>query len=227
MCTILKGVCLLILTTMPPLLAAPKRVSFSQSRRAVEVWDFVEVTVNVEGLMRLTRSRTSYSTDLSGRLELSSEQRSTAWLLRFSRRQRVPHSLYAVFAGQICLFVCLPTGAFRSGANEHLRGHPWLPARSSPRGSEISWHFIWEGTGEHYFFNGTTTFWLQGWHEERFINYCIERLIGLKVNLIRVLLGETRVFTFGRQHRWPLLLTNGPVRFWNTPIPETDSEPTI
>ena len=31
------------------------------------------------------------------------------------------------------------------------------------------WHFIWEGTGEHYFFNGTTAYWLVGWRDERII----------------------------------------------------------
>ena len=27
------------------------------------------------------------------------------------------------------------------------------------------WHFVWEGTGEHYFWNGTTTYWLLGWED--------------------------------------------------------------
>jgi hypothetical protein len=49
------------------------------------------------------------------------------------------------------------------------------------------WHFIWEGTGEHYFFNGTTAFWLMGFKEERIINYSIERLVKMKINRMRVL----------------------------------------
>ncbi|HUI65730.1 MAG TPA: DUF5060 domain-containing protein [Bacteroidota bacterium] len=32
------------------------------------------------------------------------------------------------------------------------------------------WHFIWSGTGEHYFFNGTTAYWLMGWKDERIIH---------------------------------------------------------
>ena len=39
-------------------------------------------------------------------------------------------------------------------------GHRRGPIRVDP---QYPWHFIWEGTGEHYFFNGTTAFWLMGW----------------------------------------------------------------
>ena len=59
------------------------------------------------------------------------------------------------------------------------------PIRVDP---EYPWHFLWEGTGEHYFFNGTTAFWLMGWRDERFITGSIERLHELKVNRLRVLL---------------------------------------
>ena len=47
------------------------------------------------------------------------------------------------------------------------------------------WHFLWEGTGEHYFWNGTTTYWLMGWDDEN-IRRNIERLGRLKVNRLRV-----------------------------------------
>lgn len=50
------------------------------------------------------------------------------------------------------------------------------------------WHFIWEGTGEHYFLNGTTAFFLMGWEDERVIRDCITRLRALEINRIRVLL---------------------------------------
>jgi hypothetical protein len=57
------------------------------------------------------------------------------------------------------------------------------------------WHFIWRGTGEHYFFNGTTAFLLMGWEDENVIRNSIERLHDLKVNRIRVLLdGRTDHF---------------------------------
>jgi uncharacterized protein DUF4038 len=48
------------------------------------------------------------------------------------------------------------------------------------------WHFIWEGTGEHYFFNGTTAYWLIGWNDDRVIESSLERLHRLKINRVRV-----------------------------------------
>lgn len=47
-------------------------------------------------------------------------------------------------------------------------------------------HFVWEGTGEHYFWNGTTAYWLMGWKDESVIRAAINRLASLKVNRIRV-----------------------------------------
>ena len=40
---------------------------------------------------------------------------------------------------------------------------------------DYPWHFLWEGTGEHYFWNGTTTYWLLGWDDET-IRGTIDRL---------------------------------------------------
>jgi hypothetical protein len=50
------------------------------------------------------------------------------------------------------------------------------------------WHFIWEGTGEHYFFNGTTAYLLLGWENEAVIRACLDRFQRYKTNRIRVLL---------------------------------------
>src|SRR5678816_1710208 len=41
--------CLLFLALASPLSGAPKKVGFSQSAESVEAYDFVEVSVNVEG----------------------------------------------------------------------------------------------------------------------------------------------------------------------------------
>jgi hypothetical protein len=53
---------------------------------------------------------------------------------------------------------------------------------------DYPWHFIWEGTGEHYFLNGTTAFLLMGWDDDGVVRNCISRLHGLGINRIRVLL---------------------------------------
>src|ERR1035437_2978643 len=56
----------------------------------------------------------------------------------------------------------------QSGTFRATDGRRRGPIRVDPR---YPWHFIWEGTGEHYFFNGTTAFWLMGFREDRVINY--------------------------------------------------------
>ena len=66
------------------------------------------------------------------------------------------------------------TGTFHA-TDGHRRG----PIRVDPK---YRWHFIWEGTGEHYFFNGTTAFWLMGWSDEKVIQASIARLHDLKIN---------------------------------------------
>ena len=49
-------------------------------------------------------------------------------------------------------------------------------------------HFVWEGTGEHYFWNSTTTYWLMGWQNEQTIREAIDRLARLKINRLRVVI---------------------------------------
>jgi hypothetical protein len=60
---------------------------------------------------------------------------------------------------------------------------------------QYPWHFIWEGSGEHCFVNGTTAFFLMGWENEHVIDDCIDRLHRLEINRVRVLLdGRTDQF---------------------------------
>lgn len=54
--------------------------------------------------------------------------------------------------------------------------------------SSYPWHFIWKGTGEHYYLNGTTAFLLMGWDDDLVINDAIDRLRDLEVNRLRVML---------------------------------------
>jgi hypothetical protein len=71
-----------------------------------------------------------------------------------------------------------------SSGTFHVRdGHRRGLVRIDPQNR---WHFVWEGTGEHYFFNGTTAFWLMGWRDEQVIQASIERLHQLKINRLRV-----------------------------------------
>jgi hypothetical protein len=51
---------------------------------------------------------------------------------------------------------------------------------------DFPWHFVWEGTGEHYFMNGTTAFLLMGWQDEKVIFGNLDRIHRLKANRLRV-----------------------------------------
>ena len=81
------------------------------------------------------------------------------------------------------------TGSFHA-ADGHRRGL----LRVDPR---YPWHFVWEGTGEHYFFNGTTAYFLLGWKDERIIRDSIERLHRLQVNRIRLTVSGREDVFFG------------------------------
>ena len=51
---------------------------------------------------------------------------------------------------------------------------------------QYPWHLLYEGTGEHFFWNATTTYWMMGWKDDRIIHEAINRLSSLRVNRIRV-----------------------------------------
>jgi hypothetical protein len=60
------------------------------------------------------------------------------------------------------------------------------------------WHFVYANSGEHYFWNGTTAYWLLGWRDERVMEQALDRLANLGVNRLRVAIN-------GRAHggsRW-------------------------
>jgi hypothetical protein len=167
--------------------AAPQDVRFSHSAETVDAYDFIEVTANVTG----SDARNPF-TDVTLRGSFAKRGDSakfavegfcdasdaTIFHIRFTPPSPGDYT-YSVEYRQ-GNFIKADTGSFHA-----VDGHRKGPIRVDPR---YPWHFIWEGTGEHYFFNGTTAFWLVGWHEDRIINYSIERLHRMKVNRIRVLL---------------------------------------
>ncbi|PYV03853.1 MAG: hypothetical protein DMG10_09940 [Acidobacteria bacterium] len=185
---------LLMWMLAPAMVAAPKKVSFSQPPRSVDVYDFVEITVNVEGP---DASNPFTDATLRGSFGKVNGADRTAvegfcdsadgGVFRIRFMPSSPGDYTCSIAYRQGSFETNSTGTFKASEG-HRRG----PIRVDPK---YPWHFIWEGTGEHYFFNGTTAFWLAGWKEDRVINYCIERLSGLKINRIRVLLaGAANIF---------------------------------
>ncbi len=216
----------LLILAMPVVLpGAPRSVSFAQSSQSVDAYDFVEVTVRVEG----PDTRNPF-TDvvLSGSFgKAGAAERTTVEGFCDSADGSILRIRFMpAAAGDYSYSVSYRQGEYTksfTGTFHAAAGHRRGPVRVDPN---YPWHFIWEGTGEHYFFHGTTAFWLMGWRDDRVINYCIERLHKLKVNRLRVLLaGATDMY-------WGEAVTPGQnftfyLRPWVAANPENLASPSI
>ena len=179
-------VCLWTVAFAASLCAAPRDVTFAQPPASTEAFDFVDLAIHVEG----TDAANPFTdvavhgwfekpggkrVDVDGFCDSSD---GSLFRIRFMPSSAGDYN-YSVAYRQDG-YEKTATGTFHAVAS-HRRG----PIRVDPN---YPWHFIWEGTGEHYFFNGTTAFWLVGWKEDRVIDYVIDRLHGLEINRMRVLL---------------------------------------
>jgi hypothetical protein len=190
---LLECACLLGLAASLTLKAAPGNVSFTPAAASVEAYDFVEATVSVTApdvRNPFTDATMTGSFGKSGAARTSvtgfcDSADGSVFRIRF-----MPSS-----AGDYTYSVTYHQDGFEKaydGKFSATDGHRRGPIRVD---SAHPWHFVWEGTGEHYFFNGTTAFWLMGWRDERVIRESITRLRDLKVNRMRVLLsGSTSLF---------------------------------
>jgi hypothetical protein len=167
---------------------AQAAVTFSQSAPSVEAYDFVEITVHVDssGVQNpFTEASVTGSFGRAGSSErlavdgFCDSADGTTYRIRFMPASAGDYAYSVVYKAH---------GEQKSqdGTFQATSGHRRGPIRVDP---EHRWHFIWEGTGEHYFFNGTTAFFLAGWRDERVIDYSLERLHRLKINRVRVLVG--------------------------------------
>ncbi len=165
------------------LLAAPSQVNFTRSAREVDTYDFVEIILQVENL-----DAANPFTDVSvtGEFARSGSEPlqvdgfcdsadGSLFRIRFMPAQPGDYS-YAV--------------QYKQGDTVGEHEGSFRARKGNRRGlirvdNEHPWHFVWEGTGEHYFWNGTTTYWLMGWDNEQ-IRKNIDRLHSLKVNRLRV-----------------------------------------
>ena len=186
--TVLSATCLLALAWASTLPAAPKGVSFSRPAGSIEAYDFVEITARIESpdapnpftdaTLRgsFGKAGESVRTDVDGFCDAADGS-----LFRIRFMPSAP--------GNYTLLGCLSSGRFR-GQGRRASSKPWTAIGAAPSGSIPIIPGISSGKarGEHYFFNGTTAYWLPGFREERIITYSIERLHQLKVNRLRVLL---------------------------------------
>jgi hypothetical protein len=174
--------------------AAPKSVAFSQSAESIEAYDYVEVTARIESPDVVNPF---VDATLNGSFGNAGESKpvkvegfcdsadGSVFRIRFMPSSPGAYS----FAVE---YVQAGATNHQLGKFQSVAGHRNGPVRVDPK---YPWHFVWEGTGEHYFFNGTTAFWLMGWREEHVIRSSIERLRALKINRLRVLLdGAANMF---------------------------------
>jgi hypothetical protein len=172
----------------------PSSVRFDLSSPAVDAYDIVEIRVAVG----FPHARNCF-TDVLLQGTFQTDAGNKRWQIQgfcdsadgsVFRIRFMPPS-----AGTYRYFVEYQQGALRrtsAGTFRAADAGRKGPIRVDPN---YRWHFIWEGTGEHYFFNGTTAYWLIGWKDEKVIDSSIDRLSRLKVNRIRVTLaGRTIVF---------------------------------
>jgi len=168
-------------------LEAEAKVAFSQSEAKIAAYHFVEITAQTEaGAVKnpftdasftgnFSRAGSSQVVEVEGFCDSAD---GSIFRIRFMPSAPGPYT-YRVslrlgsrsedFAGSF------------EATDEHMRG----PIRVD---SEHPWHFIWEGTKEHYYFFGDTAYWLMGWTDERIIVNNLERLHRLKINRMRVLI---------------------------------------
>ncbi|HWF67557.1 MAG TPA: DUF4038 domain-containing protein [Acidobacteriaceae bacterium] len=167
--------------------AAPKDISFSSPPSRVEVYDYAEISATVAApdvhnpFEDATLTGSFESADGNGRWKVSGFSDSMDGSV-FRIRFMPPH------AGQFKYSITYRQRDFQktsTGVLQAVDAHRKGPLRVDPK---YPWHFIWEGTGEHYFFNGTTAYWLMGWKDDRTIQYSIARLHRLKINRMRVTL---------------------------------------
>jgi hypothetical protein len=175
-----------VFATAGVLQAALGDVSFSQSAASISAYDFVEVTVRVtapDAKNPFTEASVSGQFEMAGQAPthvqgFCDSEDGSVYRIRF-----MPNK-----PGEYTYTVTYTQGSFtksHQGSFQATDGHLKGILRVDPK---YPWHFIWEGTGQHFFWNGTTAFLMMGWKDESTIRGIIDRLSSLEVNRIRVLL---------------------------------------
>jgi len=165
--------------------AAPANVSFSSPANQIDRYRFVEIIAAVQSP---DASNPFKDASLTGTFETSDgvHRRQVEGFCDSTDGSTFRIRFMAPEAADYKYVVTYKQGNFEktsSGNFRAIEAHHRGILRVDP---EYRWHFIWEGTDEHYFFNGTTAYWLVGWRDEHIIQYSLDRLHRLKVNRLRV-----------------------------------------
>lgn len=205
--------------------AAAPQVSFQQSANEIDAYDFVEIALKVSGP---AAKNPFQDVAVTGRFQGADG----APLEVEGFCDSLDGSLYRV------RFMPAKPGKYsyrvecRQGDQRQSHSGTFTARNGKRQGlvridREHPWHFQWEGTGEHYFWNGTTTYWLLGWQDEGVIRQAIDRLARLKVNRIRVALcGRT---TSGERWFEPMVVNTDKFQYrlnpWIAERPESVENP--
>jgi hypothetical protein len=170
----------------PARAAEAPEVTFTPSSNKVEAYDFLEVTL---GVRKPTAKNPFTDVAVTGQFRREDDKPvavegfcdaadGSTYRIRFMP-SKPGHYTYSV--------------AFRQGDATRTHTGKFEATDGRRRGvlrvdKDHPWHFVWEGTGEHYFFNGNTAYLLLGWQDERVIREALERQHRLKVNRLRILL---------------------------------------
>ena len=192
---------------------AGRSVRFAQSSATVEAYDFIDVTAMVgaphhgnpftdatlAGWFETADGRTRWSVD-----GFCDSPDGSVFRIRFAPPRPGAYRYQVEYRD--------------SGSRRRFDGtfHATAGGRRGPIrvDSLHPWHFVWEGTGEHYYFNGTTAYWIFGWRDDSVITSTLDRLHRLGVNRVRTTIaGRSNTF-FGEPvvvgPQWTLYVTPWP-----------------
>jgi hypothetical protein len=190
-------------------------VTFTQSAKSVDRYDFVEITLRLEAPAPgnpFTDAAFAGEFTPGGGTPVKVDgfcdsDDGSIFRIRFMPSQAGKHDYTVLYR--------------RGGVEERHTGS--FTARQGRRkglvrvDKEHPFHFVWEGTGEHFFYNGTTTYWLLGWRDDAVIRESLDRLARLKVNRIRVALnGRTKD---GLRWKEPMIVSNDEFQYRLEPWP--------
>ncbi len=177
---------LIWLTFLPSNAVAGKKITLSQNLNEVETYNFVEVTLN---LTQPDASNPFEEVDVTGRfgkkggpekrvIGFCDSDDGSVFKIRFMPSEPGEYT-YAVEYREAGGLAEEFKGNFsaRKGTNKGM-------VRVDPK---HPFHFVWEGTGEHYFYNGATAYHLLSWTDERRMLNCVDRIAATGCNRIRFL----------------------------------------
>ena len=206
------------------LFGAPVSVKFKQSASTVGTFNFVEFTLQVERpdtVNPFTEAAVSAQVELPGGTSAKVDGFCDAadgsmFRVRFMPTKAGKHTFTLLY--QQGAFQVSHRGSFTAKAGE-LAG----PVRVD---KQHPFHFIREGTGQHWFWNATTTYQLLAWDDDT-LTQSVTRLAKLGVNRIRVALaGRT---PDGKRWNEPLVVPTEKFKFkmepWLAARPNNISDP--